>query len=93
MGRVETVQLNGLELLFYSNDHRPPHLHVLKRGAWEIRVYLLATTRERLSFDLKWGTPPSGRDQKRLRLAVDAQRCALLAEWEAKVDCSGDTAD
>jgi len=38
MGKVEAFRLDGLELLFYSNDHRPPHIHVLKRGAWEIRV-------------------------------------------------------
>lgn len=93
MGKVEAFRLDGLELLFYSNDHRPPHIHVLKRGAWEIRVYVLATTREHLSFDLKWGATPSGRDQRRLRLAVDGHRQDLLAEWEAKVDCDGDADD
>ncbi len=86
MGKVDAFQLDGLVLLFYSNDHLPPHFHVIKRGSWEIRVYLLATTQQELSFDLKWGAGPSGRDQQRLRVAVDAHRAALLAEWEAKVE-------
>jgi hypothetical protein len=93
MGKVEAFRLDGLELLFYSNDHYPPHIHVVKRGAWEIRVYLLATTQQYLSFALKWGAEPSGRDQKRLCLAVDAHRAALLAEWEVKVDGDGDQDD
>ena len=89
MGRVDAFGLDGLELLFYSNDHRPPHLHVIRRGHWEIRVWLLTTTAKELSFERKWGAAPSGADQKRIRAKVDECRVALLAEWEAKVDCHG----
>ncbi|MBA2663238.1 MAG: DUF4160 domain-containing protein [Bradymonadaceae bacterium] len=38
MGKVDSFAIPGLELLFYSSDHPPPHFHVRKPGEWEIRV-------------------------------------------------------
>ena len=41
--------------------------------------------RQPVELDLRWGTEPSGRDQKRLRSAAEAHRLALLVEWEQAV--------
>src|ERR1017187_7070431 len=44
VGRVEAFALDGLELWFNSSDHLPEHVHVKRRGQWEIRVYFLLCT-------------------------------------------------
>jgi hypothetical protein len=31
MGKVETISIHGVELIFWSHDHDPPHLHAKKR--------------------------------------------------------------
>lgn len=37
-----TVAREGaITLLMPSNDHPPPHVHVLKRGVWHVRVALV----------------------------------------------------
>ena len=83
VGRVEAFALDGLELWFNSSDHLPEHVHVKRRGQWEIRVYFLLCTDSELAFDLKWGKkgPPS-MTQTAIRKAVVGHRAALLKEWE-----------
>ena len=88
MGRVEAFLLDGLELWFNSSDHLPPHLHVKRRGEWEIRVYFLLCTDGRLEFDRKWGKKdPPAATQAAIHKSVLKHRAGLLAEWEKKV-CS-----
>lgn len=87
MARVEAFEIEGLMLIFYSNDHRPPHFHVKKTGAWEVRVFIETTTDDFLDlghvFQKKHG--PSGRLQRQIAEQVSAHRSKLLEEWEAKV--------
>jgi len=52
VGRVEAIEIEGLEMWFNSSDHLPEHLHVRRRGEWEIRVYFLLCTDDELVFDL-----------------------------------------
>ncbi|MBS0289816.1 MAG: DUF4160 domain-containing protein [Proteobacteria bacterium] len=37
--------------LFYSNDHEPPHVHVMRRGEWEIKVKFLNCTKDFLDYE------------------------------------------
>lgn len=88
MGKVQSFKLEGLDLFFNSNDHMPPHFHVRKPGAWEIRVYFLLCSKEKgLIFDIKY--PPnaqiSSKDENRILKLVLENRSHLLMEWEKKV--------
>jgi hypothetical protein len=85
VGRVDAFTIDGLDLWFHSSDHLPEHLHVKRRGAWEIRVYFLLCTDQGLVFDCKWGKGPAGTIQRRILEAVLKHRAALLVEWEQKV--------
>lgn len=88
MGRVEAFALPGLELWFNSSDHLPPHVHVKRRGEWEIRVRFLECTGSSLAFELKWGSKgPAAATRETIRKAVVEHRAELLGEWEQKV-CS-----
>jgi hypothetical protein len=88
MGKVDAFSIEGLEILFYSNDHLPPHIHIKKTGEWEIKVYLRDTTEDRLAGDLKkWSTSsPNRKTRKKIREQVVNHRSELLEEWEQKVD-------
>lgn len=86
MGQVEAFTLQGLKLWFNSSDHLPQHLHVMRRGDWELRVYFLECTENHLAFDHKWGRKsPSAVDCSAILAAVLEHRVALLEEWERKV--------
>ena len=85
MGRVEAFSLESLELWFHSSDHLPEHIHVARRGMWEIRVYFLLCSPQKLEYDIKWGKGPTTVIQARILKAVLEHRSALLAEWERKV--------
>ncbi len=90
MPPVDAFSLAGFDLAFLSNDHRPPHFHAVRRGEWEIRVYILTTTADKLHFDVKWPKKPgAGPDRRVLRVLcarVHGHRDALLAEFEQKVN-------
>lgn len=85
MGKVAAFQLAGMQLWFNSSDHAPPHIHVGRRGQWEIRVYFLECTPTALACSVKWGVGPPPADRKAILAAVLAHRAALLLEWEHKV--------
>lgn len=38
--------------LFYSNDHEPPHIHVRRKGEWEIRVKFLTCSKGYLDYEV-----------------------------------------
>lgn len=88
MGRVECISIPGLELLFFSGDHGPPHFHVLRKGAWEIRVFFLNCTWETMIYDVKWlkrSVGPSRKIKKRILEQVMENQIELAVEWESKV--------
>ncbi|MGV8083751.1 MAG: DUF4160 domain-containing protein [Coriobacteriia bacterium] len=84
MGRVEAFSLGALIMWFFSEDHAPPHFHVKKAGEWEIKISILETTEDVLSFEIKWGSGPNGRLQAQLAKRVVDNRDALYKEWSRK---------
>ena len=89
MGRVGGFNLNGLEAFFRSNDHRPPHFHIKKKGEWEIRVYIITTQKN--SFDYSFKFPKNGskkissKEKKEIIKFVIKNRESLLLSWEEQV--------
>jgi hypothetical protein len=64
----------------------PPHLHVKRRGEWEIRVFFLECSEGHVDYERKWGgKEPSSADRTAILAGVLEHRVALLDEWERKV--------
>lgn len=83
MPKVESLTIPGLELLFHSDDHLPPHLHVRKPWEWEAKVYLLS-----LTYEVVWSgrnNAPSVRQMNTIIELVGQNLPGLLMEWEKKV--------
>ena len=85
MPHIAAFNLAGLTMDFYTNDHDPPHFHVIKAGHWKIKVHFTQCTERYLDYILlvdKRGSP----DSKTLRMIlrqVLAHQHELLEEWEA----------
>ena len=87
MGKVETISIHGVELIFWSHDHDPPHLHAKKAGEWACRVYLMEA--EENILEMEWENKAiSGKIRRELTKLAMNNRDALLLEWEAKVSQS-----
>ena len=65
--------------------HLPPHVHVRRRGEYELRIYFLLCTNQTLVYDVKWGKEPAAKVRDELRDLAVANRVALIDEWERKV--------
>jgi hypothetical protein len=89
LGKVDAFTLEGMHAWFNSSDHTPPHIHVKRRGEWEIRVFFLECTVHDLASNIVWGNGPSATHRSEIRSAVLQYRIELLREWEAKV-CQSD---
>jgi Domain of unknown function (DUF4160) len=86
VGQVEAFTIEGLKFWFNSSDHLPPHLHVKRRGDWEIRVFFLECTENNLDCEQKWGRKgPSAINRAAILKAVLEHRVTLLEERERKV--------
>ena len=88
LGRVASIQVPGLDLWFNSSDHEPPHFHVRRAGAWEIRVFFRTCTQRQFDYNVRFllrGPGPSRRERNALLKLVLAHQNELYAEWEAKV--------
>ena len=86
MSKVSAFKVAGLDLWFNSNDHRLPHFHAEKPGAWEIVVRFLRERKEMV--EVQWSkkkNAPRRAELKSLLDAVEAHREQLLEEWEEKV--------
>lgn len=84
MARVKAFTVAGLELWFYSGDHEPPHFHARKLGGeWVARIHLLQPRGSMIELLRPAGARIGGRYRKALEQGVEANRMALLAEWEA----------
>lgn len=92
LGKVECFSIAGLDIYFRSLDHDPPHIHVLRRGEWEIRVRFLTCTETFLDYEMKWppliDRGPGAGDRKAIRAAVLEYQLQLLEEWTRKVKVS-----
>lgn len=90
MARVTAFELAGFELWFNSDDHLPPHFHIEKTGAWEIRVRFLRDREE--MFVVVWpkspkrkGGKPTKAELREIADAAEAHRAELLEQWEQDV--------
>ncbi len=81
MPKLRAIALPGVQLIFFSNDHGPPHFHAVKHGDWHYRVrFLLPGPR---ILEKKSGPRSIPRNMRReLITRVVAHRVALLREWE-----------
>ena len=83
---VECFALEGVTLVFFSADHRPPHFHAIRTGEWEYRVFFLE--RRAAMLEAKWeGKAMPGNLRRRLLDLATEHRAALLEEFERKVQC------
>jgi hypothetical protein len=89
LGRIEEFSLQGLQAFFRSNDHRPPHFHVKKSGVWEIRVYVLTSSKNGLDYSFKFPKNKSvnltSKEKKAILSFVIENREKLLLLWSTQV--------
>lgn len=87
MAQVKALSVPGIRMWFPSGDHQPPHFHADRPGQWHAVVYILEGAGRMI--ELK--RPPDAKirsgDRRRIVAGVEANREALLQEWEA---CQGD---
>jgi Domain of unknown function (DUF4160) len=72
------MRIDGLRVVIYPNDHRPPHVHVL--GAGKEAVFLLDGPDRKLS--LRGAMGYSTAELNRIASALSTQMPRLRAEWE-----------
>lgn len=88
MAKVDCLTLDGVEVLFHSNDHMEPHFHVHRTDEWDIRVFFQQCTERKLAFEYRWrarSRSPSSRMIHRLLRQICEKQDQLLIEWELKV--------
>lgn len=91
MGKVKDFRVQGLKAFFNSNDHYPPHFHVKKVHMWEIRVFLLTSTKEiGLHYEVKFINKKkkadiTSRSKKEILDFVIQNKENLLADWAMQV--------
>jgi hypothetical protein len=84
MGKVDVISIHGVEFIFWSNDHDPPHFHAKKAGEWEYKVHFMEAKEQML--EMLWENKSmKGNLRRDLVELVASNRLALFAEWEAKV--------
>lgn len=67
---------HGFRFVIFTNDHSPPHVHVVGPGG-EAKIVLEADGGVRPD----WSAGISAGDLRRLLLAAPAEREHFLAEW------------
>jgi len=82
--RIDCITLLGVELVFYSGDHRPPHFHAIRRGEFDYRVFFLRLRTSMLEAKHE-RRPMSGARRRAQYQLVEDNRAALLEEHERKV--------
>jgi Domain of unknown function (DUF4160) len=85
--KLDAFSVPGLDLVFHSDDHAPPHFHATRPGEWSIRVFILETASAgALEMEEVFARKkPRGRLLRELREAVVEHKEELLREWEEKV--------
>jgi hypothetical protein len=81
MVKVKSFDLSGIECIFWSNDHNPPHFHAIRRGEWQCKVFFLENRNKMLEMveERKRMTKSQRKD---LLDTVEKHRGDLLEEWE-----------
>lgn len=83
MSKVHAFAVDGIQLWFNSNDHRPPHFHA-ETADGEVRVLFM---RDPVELEVVWGQVPKKRIRRALEKLCAEHRDALCVEWSAKVAC------
>lgn len=82
MARVMAFRVDGVQMWFYSGDHRPPHFHARRPGEWTVRVFIQESEDSMIEFVGPPGAIIKAADRKAIVKGVQANRPALLREWE-----------
>jgi hypothetical protein len=82
MPQVRCIALVGVHLVFYSNDHDPPHFHAVKRDDWHYRVRFLLPQAEMLE-QVAGPRVLRGKTRRHLLQLSAIHRMELLEEWDA----------
>jgi hypothetical protein len=69
---------DGFQIRIYSNEHLPPHVHVLKAGG-ELK-FILGSEFEEPCLD-KELSPMKGADARKASVIVKEQQMYLLEKW------------
>lgn len=90
MARLKAFELSGFDLWFNSDDHLPPHFHVEKPGAWELKVHFLTDRSE--MFEIVWpkharnkAGKPKMVELHKIADLVEQRRAELLDQWQHDV--------
>ncbi len=78
MALVTAFQIDGLKIWFWSNDHEPPHFHVMRRANWEVKVSFMLDPAKMI--EIQWGSPSQSELKALIRLA-EKHRLDLLEQW------------
>ena len=81
MATVRSLEIAGLKLWFWSEDHEPPHFHAKRAGEWEVKLKFLLGPGEMIEF-LWVDKRPTSRALKELTRLAEEHRMALLEQWE-----------
>ena len=82
MAKVRAFTVPGIEMWFYSGDHRPPHFHARSAGEWEVRVHFLNASGQMIEVIRPPDARIKGSVRKALEHGAEAHRAGLLREWE-----------
>lgn len=73
---VTVYRAFGFRFVIFSNDHSPPHVHIIGQGG-EAKITLDGP--EGLSLD--WMRGIAHADMRRIMAEVERMRTVLIAEW------------
>ena len=82
MAQVKAFSIGGIQMWFPSGDHGPAHFHARRPGEWLARVYIQAPAAGMIELIRPPGATVKGTDRKAIIEGVEANRPALLMEWE-----------
>jgi hypothetical protein len=83
LGKIEEFSFKDLQAFFRSSDHLPPHFHVKKSGRWEIKVYILTSSKDGLDYSFKFPKNKSVTLTSKFDSKI-AKRIKSAWEWEAQ---------
>lgn len=89
MATVESFEIDGLKIWFWSNDHEPPHFHAKRNGEWEVRASFMLDRSEMIEIESWSKKTPSKKMLKKLTSLAEKHRGALLTQWQAIRDKEG----
>jgi hypothetical protein len=89
LGKIEEFSFRDLQAFFRSSDHLPPHFHVKKSGSWEIRVYILTSSKDGIDYSFKFPKNKSvtltSKEEKAILAFIIKNREKLLLDWSIQV--------